>query len=82
MLSQRKSVSYLSAISNTGLSRFLVLNRAVDARALLAFRKRLCKDAGCGVVLTLDHLNAHKAKDVESWVEAHPELIAFHYLPR
>jgi transposase len=81
MLSQRKSVSYLSAISNTGLLRFMVLKKAIDAPTLLTFLKRLCKDAGRKVVLILDNLNVHKAKDVRAWVEAHLELIAVHYLP-
>ena len=46
MLSQRKSVSDLSAISNSGLLRFMVLKKAIDAPTLLTFLKRLCKDAG------------------------------------
>jgi len=81
MLSQRKSVRYLSAISNTGLLRFMVLKQAIDAPTLLTFLKRLCKDAGRKVVLILDNLNVHKAKEVRAWVEAHPEFLAIHYLP-
>jgi transposase len=81
MLSQRKSVSYLSAISNSGLLRFMVLKKAVDAPTLITFLRRLCKDAGRKVVLILDTLNVHKAKDVRAWVAEHAHLIAIHYLP-
>ncbi|MHB0949813.1 MAG: IS630 family transposase [Gemmatimonadaceae bacterium] len=79
--SQRKSVSYLSAISNRGLLRFMVLQQAVDASRLITFLKRLCKDAGRKVVLILDNLNVHKARDVRAWVDAHADQIAVFYLP-
>ena len=81
ILSQRKSVSYLSATSNSGLLRFMVLRKAVDAPTLITFLKRLCKDAGRKVVLILYNLNVHKAKDVRAWVEAHADRIAIHSLP-
>jgi transposase len=81
MLSQRRSVSYLSAISNQGLLRFLVLKKAIDAPTLITFLKRLCQDAGQKVYLILDNLNVHKARDVRAWVEAHADQIALFYLP-
>lgn len=81
ILSQRHSVSYRSAISNSSLLRFMVLKKAVDAPTLITFLKRLCKDAGREVVLILDNFNVHKAKDVRAWLAAHADLIAIHYLP-
>jgi transposase len=81
LLAQRKSVSYLSAISNSGLLRFMVLKQAVDAATLITFLKRLCKDVGHKVILILDNLNVHKARDVRAWVEAHRDQLAIHYLP-
>jgi hypothetical protein len=81
ILSQRQSVSYLSAISNSGLLRFMVRKKAVDAPTRITFLKRLCKDAGRKVVLILDNRNVHQAKDVRAWVTDHAELIAIHYLP-
>jgi len=81
ILSQRTSVSSLSAISNSGLLRFMVLKTAVDTPTLLTFLTRLCKDAGRKVVLIVDNLNVHKAKDVRAWVAEHTDLIAIHSLP-
>ncbi len=52
MRSQRTSVSSLSAISNTGLLRFMVLKKAIDAPTLLSFLNRLCEDAGREVLPT------------------------------
>ncbi|MFN9350059.1 MAG: transposase [Gemmatimonadota bacterium] len=66
ILSQRKSVSYLSAISNSGLLRFMVLTKAVDAPTRITFLRRLRTDAGCKVVLLLDNLNVHMAKAVRA----------------
>lgn len=81
LLSQRRSVSFLSTISNTGTLRFMVLKKAIDAPTLITFFKRLCKDAGRKVFVILDNLSVHKARDVRAWVEAHAEAIALFYLP-
>ncbi len=81
MLSQRWSVSYLLAISDRGLLRFLLLKKAIDAPALITFLERLCQDAGQKVYLILDNLKVHKAREVWEWVEAHADQIALFYLP-
>lgn len=81
LLSRRRSVSFLSTISNAGTLRFMVLKKAIDARTLIAFFTRLCKDAGRKVFVILDNLNVHKARDVRAWVEAHTDDIALFYLP-
>jgi len=81
MLSQRRSVSFLSTISNQGTLRFLVLKKAIDAPTLIRFFRRLCRDAGRKVFVILDNLNVHKARDVRDWVAAHSDQIALYYLP-
>ena len=81
VLSQRRSVSFLSAISNAGTLRFMVLKKAIDAPTLITFFRRLCKDAGRKVFVILDNLNVHKARAVKTWLAAHAELIAVFYLP-
>ena len=81
VLSQRRSVSFLSTISNTGTLRFMVLKKAIDAPTLIRFFRRLCRDAGRKVIVILDNLNVHKARDVRDWVAAHADAIALCYLP-
>jgi len=81
LLAQRRSVSFLSTISNIGTLRFMVLKKAIDAPTLIRFFTRLCRDAGKKVFVILDNPNVHKARDVRDWVAAHADAIALFYLP-
>ena len=81
MLSQRRAVSFLSTVSNTGTLRFMVLKKPLDAPTLIKFFTRLCRDADRKVFVILDNLNVHKARAVRAWVAAHAEAIALFYLP-
>lgn len=81
VLSQRRSVSFLSTISNQGTLRFMVLKKAINAPTLIRFFKRLCRDAGRKVFVILDNLKVHKARDVRTWLAKHPDAIALFYLP-
>ncbi len=81
LLSRRQSVSYVSAISNQWLLRFMVLKKAIDASTLIRFFKRLCTDVTRKVYLILDNLNVHKAKTVRAWIAAHADQLAVFYLP-
>jgi DDE superfamily endonuclease len=81
ILSQRRSVRFLSAISNAGTLRFMVLKKAIDAQTLITFFKRLCTDAGRKVFVILDILNVHNARAVKQWLADHKALIAVFYLP-
>ena len=81
VLSARRSVSFLSTVSNTGTLRFMVLKKAIDAPTLIRFFRRLCRDARRKVIVILDNLNVHKARDVRDWIEAHADAIEVCYLP-
>lgn len=81
LLSQRRSVSFLSSISNAGTLRFMVLTKAIDAPTLIRFFTRLCRDAGKKVFVILDNLNVHKARLVRDWVAEHADVIELFYLP-
>lgn len=81
MLSQRRSVSFLSTISNAGTLRFMVLKKAIDAPTLMRFFTRLCREAEKKVFVILDNLNVHKARDVRTWLAAHADAIELFYLP-
>ena len=79
--SARRSVSFLSTISNSGTLRFMVLKTAIDAPTLIRFFRRLCRDAGRKVIVILDNLNVHKARTVRDWVAAHADDIEVCDLP-
>ncbi|HET7631993.1 MAG TPA: IS630 family transposase [Gemmatimonadaceae bacterium] len=81
ILSQRRSVSFLSTISNAGTLRFMVLKQAIDAPTLIRFFTRLCREADRKVFVILDNLNVHKARDVRTWLARHAEALEVFYLP-
>ena len=81
VLSQRRSVSVLSAISNRGTLRFMVLKKSIDAPTLIGFFRRLCRDSGRKVFVILDNLNVHKARKVRDWVKKNKDSIEVFYLP-
>ncbi len=79
--SQRKTVSVLSAVTNAGTLRFMVLKKAIDAPTLIRFLRGLIRDADRKVFLILDTLNVHKATRVRTWVADHADEIALFSLP-
>ena len=81
VVSRRKSVSFLSTITNQGKVRFMVLPGPLSASILIGFMRRLVRDAGRKVFLIVDNLNVHKAIKVRKWVDAHSDEIAVFYLP-
>jgi transposase len=81
VVSQRRSVSFLSTVTNQGKVRFLVLQGPLSAQILIRFLRRLIRDTDRKVFVILDNLNVHKAAKVRAWVQAHRDEIALFYLP-
>lgn len=87
VVSQRKSVSFLSAITNRGKVRFMVLKGPLSATIFIGFMKRLVRDSADSadsarkVFLIVDRLSVHRSAKVRSWVRAHREEIEIFYLP-
>ena len=79
--SQKMKVNLLSAITNRGKLRFALLDKALNADALIDFMQRLVKDSGCKVFFILDNLRVHHAKAVTVWLEKHKAEIEVFYLP-
>jgi len=78
---KRISQSMIPAASNRGLMRFMLYDAALNAARLIAFLRRLIKDAGQKVVLIVDNLKVHHAEAVKDWVTAHAHEIELCYLP-
>lgn len=75
-------INLISAISNTGLLRFMTYKGAMDAALFLVFLRRLLQTTTRKVFLIVDHLRAHEAAAVERWLKAHQKRIEVFYLPR
>jgi transposase len=78
---RRAGLSLISAVSNRGALRWMVLDGAVNAAALIRFLQRLIRDVWCKVFLILDRLQVHRAGQIRDWLAAHRTKIEVFYLP-
>jgi transposase len=78
---KRAKVGVISAVSNQGELRWMVLNGALTAAVLIVFLGRLIRDAGCKVFLILDNLRVHRSVAVQAWLAEHRRQIEVFYLP-
>ena len=78
---KRVSLSLISAVTNRGEVRWMVLDGAITAPKLIGFLHRLIRDTCRKVFLILDNLPAHRAKLVRAWLAAHGAKIEVFYLP-
>src|SRR3954447_24575565 len=78
---RRVTRSMIAAVSNRGLTRFMLYEGALNADLFLDFLRRLTKDAGRKVVLIVDNLKVHKAGKARAWLESHAHEIELVYLP-
>ena len=78
---RRARLSLISAVSNRGALRWMVLDGAVNAPALIRFLERLIREVGRKVFLILDRLRVHRAARVCDWLAEHRARIEVFYLP-
>jgi transposase len=78
---KRAKPTLISAVTNKGEVRWMVLDGAVNAPALIRFLQRLIRDARRKVFLILDRLRAHRARSVRDWLAEHRTEIEVFYLP-
>src|SRR5215213_1515848 len=78
---RRAGLSLISAVANKGELRWMVVEGAVKAPALIRFLGRLVRDAGRQGFLILDRLKAHRARLTRDWLAEHRSEIEVHYLP-
>jgi len=78
---RRENVSLISTVTNQGKVRWMVLNGAMNTDKMVAFLKRLIKDAQRKVFLIVDNLRVHHAKLVKAWLAEHVDQIEVFYLP-
>ena len=78
---KRAGLSLISAVSNKGELRWMVLDGAVTAPRLICFLRRLIQDARRKVFLILDRLSVHRARQIRDWLAQHRAQIEVFYLP-
>jgi transposase len=78
---RRAGLSLISAVTNRGELRWMVVDGAVKAPTLIRFLRRLIREARRKVFLILDRLKVHRARLTEDWLAEHRAEIEVHYLP-
>ena len=77
---QRADLGLISAVTNKGALRWMVLDGAVTAPDLLRFLARLVRDAEQKVFLILDRLPVHRSAKVRAWLAGREAEIEVFYL--
>jgi transposase len=78
---RRAGLSLISAVTNRGELRWMVVDGAVKAPTLIRFLRRLIREARRKVFLILDRLKVHRARLTRDWLAEHRTDIELHYLP-
>src|SRR3954470_11260077 len=78
---RRANLGLISAVTNKGELRWMVLNAAITAPDLLRFLARLVRDAAQKVFLILDRLPVHRSAKVRAWLVGREAEIEVFYLP-
>jgi transposase len=78
---KRAGLGLISAVTNKGELRWMVLDGALKAPGLIRFLGRLIQDANGKVFLIWDNLPAHRARAVRDWLAERTELIEVFHLP-
>jgi transposase len=77
----RIKLSLITAVTNKGELRWMIVDGAVNGPTFLRFLERLIREARGKVFLIVDRLKAHRARLVRDWLDAHRSEIELHYLP-
>jgi transposase len=78
---RRANVGLVSAVTNRGELRWMMLDGAIKAPSLIRFLERLVRDTGRKVFLILDRLQVHRAGLVRAWLDRRQDQIEVFYLP-
>jgi transposase len=78
---KRAGLSLISAVTNRGELRWMIVEGAVKAPTLIRFLQRLLREARRKVFLILDRLKVHRARLTQDWLAEHRAAIEVHYLP-
>jgi transposase len=78
---KRAGLGLISAVTNRGELRWMVLDGAIKAQGLLRLLARLVREADQKVFLILDRLPVHRSAKVRAWLAGREAEIELFYLP-
>ena len=78
---RRANLGLISAVTNRGEVRWMVLDGAIKAPGLLRFLARLVREADGKVFLILDRLPVHRSAKVRAWLVGREAEIEVFHLP-
>lgn len=78
---QRFKANMISAISNRGLLKFMIIKTGFNSGVFIKFMSRMLERADQKIILIVDGHPAHKTHAVKEWLEEHKNLIEVYYLP-
>jgi hypothetical protein len=78
---KRADLGLISAVTNKGELRWMVLDGAVKAPSLLRFLARLVRGCRRKVFLILDRLPVHRSAKVRAWLAGREAEIEVFHLP-
>jgi transposase len=77
----RHKLSMISAVTNQGKARWMIIDEAFNADKLIEFFQALIKDTQHKVFVIMDNLRVHHSKPVKAWLAEHEAQIKAFYLP-
>lgn len=79
---QRFGFNMVSALSNLGHMKFMVVDGRINSEVFIEFLKRMVKYERNKIFLIVDNISFHKTKKVKVWTEINKNKIELFYLPR
>lgn len=77
----RFGVNMISAINNSGNSRFMLFKDRMNGRKFIGFLCRLIKQQKHKIILIVDNAQYHKSALVKAWAVKHSDKIELVFLP-
>lgn len=77
----RFGVNMISAVNNSGNSRFMLFKDRMNGRKFIGFLRRLIKQQKQKIILIVDNASYHKSALVEAWAVKHSDKIELVFLP-
>jgi len=77
----RFGVNMVSAINNSGNSRFMLFSGRMNGKKFIEFLRRLIKQQRQKIVLIIDNAPYHKSAAVRAWAAKHSDKIELVFLP-